>query len=100
MGVKYGVWLNVCSWKGYTKKSILGFRKTTSNAAVYSELGRCYFYINRYVRIMKYWFKLLTSDNIILQAVVTDLMQDIQCNKTCWFSCVKDLHARNGFYKV
>jgi len=81
-------------------KSILGVRKTTSNAAVYSELGRYPLYVNRYARIIKYWFKLLTRDNVILQAVVTDSMQDIQCNKINWFSCVKDLLAKNGFYQV
>jgi len=42
----------------------------------------------------------LTSNNFILQAVVTESMQDLQCNKTYWFICVIDLLARHWFYQV
>ena len=63
--------LNYCSevW-GYTKskqierihlkycKMILCVKTATSNVGVYGELARYPLFINRYVQILKYWFKL------------------------------------------
>lgn len=46
-------------------KQILGVKLSTSNAGVYGELARYPLYICRFVRIIKYWFKLLHTDNII-----------------------------------
>ena len=83
-------------------KAILGVRQTTSNAAVYSELGRYPLYINRYVRILKYWFKLKKSDNIIVQSLLEDSMLELNNNNTAnnWFRKVKDMLTRYGFYYV
>ena len=39
-------------------KIILGVRKSSSNVAVYGELGRYPLYINRYIRIIKFWFEI------------------------------------------
>mgnify|MGYP006890303863 CR=1 FL=1 len=41
----------------------------TPTTAVYSELGRYPLYISRYLRILKYWFRLIQTDNIIMQTV-------------------------------
>ena len=57
--------LKYCKW-------ILGVKSRTGNAAVYGELGRYPLYISRYVQIIKYWLKLLDTDNIILQTVYED----------------------------
>ncbi len=46
--------------------------------AVYGELGRYPLYINRYFRVIKYWFKLLTTSNCILKAIYELLLS--QCN--------------------
>ena len=49
-------------------KRIMFLRKSTNNVMVYFELGRCPMYIQRKLRILKYWCSLLKTDNCILQA--------------------------------
>ena len=48
-------------------KRVLNVRKSTSNYMVYFELGRFPLYINRYYRMLKYWFKILKTENCILK---------------------------------
>ena len=55
-------------------KSILGVKLNTCNAAVYSELGRYPLFIKRYEQIIKYWLKIIHSDNIILKTVIRDYL--------------------------
>ena len=43
-------------------KTLLGVCQSTSNAAVYGELSRVLLYINRYVQVIKYWFKVISSE--------------------------------------
>ena len=50
-------------------KTLLGAGQSTSNAAVYGELGRVPLYINIYVQVIKYWFKVISSENIIVKSV-------------------------------
>ena len=47
-------------------KSILCVKSSTSNMAVYGELGRFLLYISRYVRLIKYWIKVMKSDNVLI----------------------------------
>ena len=49
-------------------KTLLGAGQSTSNAAVYGELGRVPLYINRYVQVIKYWFKGISLQNIIVKS--------------------------------
>ena len=52
------------------KHNLLGVCQSTSDAAVYGELGRVPLYINRYVQVIKYWFKVIISlENIIVKSV-------------------------------
>ena len=39
------------------------------NTAVYGELGHYPLYSSRYLRILEYWFRLIQTDNIIIQTV-------------------------------
>jgi hypothetical protein len=39
------------------------------NAYVYGEFGRYPLYINIYIRIIKYWIKVVNTDNIFLEAM-------------------------------
>ena len=48
----------------------------TPTTAVYGELGRYPLYISRYLRILKYWFRLIQSDNIIMQTVYNISYED------------------------
>jgi hypothetical protein len=81
-------------------KTILGVRKSTSNVAVYGELGRYPLYINRYVRIVKFWFKIISSSNIIITTIVNSCMSDINIGYTNWFANVRSLLEKYGFFDV
>ena len=59
-------------------KRVLGVKLSTSNVGVYGELCRYPLYISRYIRITRYWFKLLYSSNIILLRVYTVSLQDCE----------------------
>ncbi len=56
-------------------------KASTSNAGVYGELARYPLYVQRYVRIVKYWCKLLNTTNCI----------DAENGKTNWVAKLKDL---------
>ena len=54
-------------------KKILGVRKNTINHMVYYELGRFPLAIGRKFRILKYWVKLMNTDNCILKACYNEM---------------------------
>ena len=45
------------------------YKKCISNAAVYGELGSYPLYMARFMRIIKYWFKVINTDNTIMKPV-------------------------------
>ena len=57
-------------------KQILGVRRQTSNIAVYGEVGRVPLSILRKVRILKYWHKILTSNDTLLYKVYKQQVND------------------------
>ena len=65
-------------------KRILQVRTCTSTMAVYGELGRFPMYILRYHKIIKYWFKVLQTENIILKNVYLQSLHDVKCGKRNW----------------
>jgi len=62
-------------------KRLLKVRSNTCNAAVYGKLGRYPLYVNRYIRIIQYWLKVVNTDNILLKCVYMDAVED--CRKGC-----------------
>ena len=78
-------------------KKILNVKLSTSNVTVYGELGRYPLYINRFTRILKYWFKILSTDNCILKAVYTCAYDDCCNSKKNWLYDVKNMLYRNGY---
>ena len=56
-------------------KKILNVKSSTSNSAIYGELGRFPLHINMKVRIIKYFVKLFSekNSNCILQTVLTEM---------------------------
>ena len=48
-------------------RSLLGVKKSTNLSAHYSELGRKPLLVFREIRLLKYWVKILTTDNIFLE---------------------------------
>ena len=101
-----------CEVWGYTKskeierihlkfcKQLLRVNSNTCSAAVYGELGRYPLYIHRYIRIIKYWFKIKDSDNIILNVVYNEALKDCINGKRNWVTNVKHLLNDYGFAYV
>ena len=80
-------------------KKLLSVKLSASNAATYGELGRFPLYICRYTKILKYWFKILYSNNCILRTVYN--VQYIACkneNVVNWVSNVKKLPCEYFMY--
>jgi hypothetical protein len=79
-------------------KRILRVKQCASTAGVYGELGRYPLYITRYMRILKYWFKVTNSENCILRTIYNVAKSDL-LNKGCknWVYNVKDMLCSNGF---
>ena len=67
-------------------KRLLRVRAYTCTAAVYGELGRYPLYIQRYVKIIQYWFKIIDSDNIILRTIYNAALDDCIKGRTNWVS--------------
>ena len=102
--------LNYCSevW-GYTTskqierinlkycKKILGVKTATSNVGVYGESARYPLFINRYVQILKYWFKLQETENCVLKTVLKLEVCVSMAGKSNWISNVKNMLITNGF---
>ena len=67
---------------------------------VYGELGRYPLFINRFSRIVKYWCKIIETDNILIKYIYNSLLLDIQMGKQNWCSSVKYLSDTHGFSYV
>ena len=79
-------------------KQILGVRSNSSNAAIYGELGRFPLYIQRYILILKYWLKLLHTDNVILKRIYQNSLERCKLgSKNNWANKVKTLLDTFGF---
>ena len=80
-------------------KQILDVRKQTSNVAVYGELGRFPLFVLRKIRILKYWFKILTAPDSLLYKVYLQQVTylNIDANFNCWAQCVRKLLNELGF---
>ena len=57
--------------RGHTKflKQLLSVRKQTSNVCVYGETGRFPLYVYRQIRLIKYWFKLISSRDSLMPSL-------------------------------
>ena len=84
-------------------KYILNVKISTNNYAIYKKLGRYPLSIERHMRIIKYWFKLLdvSTSNSILNTVYNSMLRDITRatppRQESWLAKVKQLLDRNGF---
>ena len=86
-----------CKW-------VLGVKQTTNNLSVCGEMGRFPLFIERRIRCVKYWLRLLTekTENCILSAVCERLMKQVERNKNHknWVSDIKGLLQTSGFPDV
>ena len=84
-------------------KRLLGVKQTTQNDFIYGELGRVDFQSRRYVSIIKYWLKVVNSDNRkLIKRIYNVMLEDavIQPNKQNWAMSVKTLLSSLGFMDV
>ena len=75
-------------------KKILGVKQTTQNDFLYGELGRIDFQSKRYINIIKYWLKVVQSDNRKYAKLIYDMMLndlEIRAQKQNWALSVKKL---------
>ena len=73
-------------------KRILGVKQTTQNDFIYGELGRIDFQSQRYINIIKYWLKVVQSDNGKYVKLIYDMMLNelkIRVQKQNWALSVK-----------
>ena len=67
---------------------------------MYGELGRYPLYINRYVRIIKYWLKIVKTNNILLRVVYLQALADSNNGYSNWVTNVRKLLSDFGFAYV
>ena len=78
-------------------------KQSTQNDFVYGELGRMDYQSQRYVIIIKYWLKVLSSEETkYIKQIYNRMLNDLtlQPIKRNWASCVKDLLSKLGFLEV
>ena len=78
-------------------KKLLFVKQSTSSVALYGELKRYPLFINRYVRIVKCWFKVVNSETIIIQRLYKSLLDDFEEGKRNWAFHIKCLLDSYGF---
>ena len=59
-------------------KNILNLRKTTSHNMLYFEFGRMPLSVQREIRMLKYWCKILRSNNMFLKACYEQQYEDCE----------------------
>lgn len=106
--------LNYCSevW-GYTKaqeiekvhtmflKRLLGVKRSTSNDMVYCETGRLPLIVQRQFHMVKYWVKLLRSDNCILNNMYEITLRSyIEKNTNNWVSEIRNILISIGMNDI
>ena len=74
-------------------KQILGVRRQTSNLAVYGELGRIPLSVLHKLRVLQYWFKILSMPLPLLCKIYNQQVTDVNTgvNSNSWASNLKRL---------
>ena len=85
------VHLNFC-------KRTLRVKSSTPNYMIYSELGRLPMIAVRKIKVVKFWLKLLKTQNCILKNLYDEMYTYLYPNS--WLSNVKDLLCNSGFSDV
>ena len=81
-------------------KKVLNVKVSTQNDFIYGELGRKSLLINRHLRIIKYWLKIISSnEHRFIKNIYKMMLSDIELypNKTNWAKLVKNLLESLGF---
>ena len=82
----------------FARKRFLNVAARTPNRMVYGELGRYPLQINCYIRVIKYWFRLLKMDPERLPNQAYHMLRSLDsCGKCNWVSSVRSLLQSVGF---
>ncbi|XP_033745472.1 uncharacterized protein LOC117330985 [Pecten maximus] len=84
-------------------KGLLNVKKTVNSSMVYFETGRYSLHVQRKIMIMKYWLKLLKTNNCILKSCYVALLELNIKKPNCklnWVYEIKDDLCRHGFNYV
>jgi hypothetical protein len=71
-------------------KHLLNVKMSTCINSIFAELGRFPMFLNRYVRIIKFWCKTVSPDNILIRKLY-DCLLETRNNKNNWVCNVKFL---------
>ena len=82
-------------------KRLLGVKKCTQNNFIYGELGRLPNQKQRYFIIIKYWLKIVNSEENKIKHVYNQMLLDLELDnrRVNWASLVKKLLSELGFMK-
>ena len=69
----------------------------TSNGVINGEIGPYPLYIKQLKRVFKYWFKVVNSNNCIIQVSYKCLLLDFINGKQNWASRVKIISCKTGY---
>jgi hypothetical protein len=82
-------------------KRLLGVKKSTCNAAIYTELGRYPLKLVRTFNMIKYWCKLLSTGNCILRGCYDQLLENAELKgHKNWVYHVKVELCKLGFHDL
>ena len=81
-------------------KRTLQMKRCTQNDFVYGTLGRLDLTYNRYVRIVKFWLKIVCTNDCKLVYEVLNTDVNINPNNVSWVTLLKNLLSALGFYAV
>ena len=82
-------------------KRLLGVKRSTSNDMVYCKMGRLPLFVQRQFNILKYWLKLLKTDNCILKGLYDNLVcTHNENNVSNWASEVRKILINTGMIYV
>ena len=93
VAVERGVHLKFCKW-------VLKVSKSTTNEMVYGELGRCPLILEKKVRIVKYWLKIVHRElSPLVLKIYNIMLHTITANNTIvnWAALVRDMLSNLGF---
>ena len=80
--------------------AVLKVKSSTCTLGVYGDLGRYPLYIQRYVRIIKFWCHIVSSDNILVTYFYNNMVEACNNGATNWAGNVKSLLDNYGFSYV
>ena len=84
-------------------KRILQVKRCTQNDCVYDVLGRFNVAFNRYVRTVKHWLKITSSEDLKYGKIIYEVLKPdavLYPHKVSWDTLLQHVLSSLGFYKV